>query len=1046
MIRRIVDSSISARRFIFCIGLAAMVLGLMQLRTVDFDAFPEFDPPTVRVQTDALGLSAEEVEQLVTVPMENDLLAGVAWLDRIHSKSVPGLSFIEMTFKRGTNIYRARQAVQERISQAAGLPNVSRPPQMLQPISSTGRTAMIALSSKTLTPIQIGVLARWTIRPRLLAVQGVSNVAIWGQRERQLQVLVNPAKLQEKKVTLEQVVSSTGNALWVSPLTFLEASTPGTGGFIDTPSQRLGIQHNLPILEPADLAKISIDETNDKLTIGDVATVVEDHQPLIGDAAVDGGGSFLMAVDRLPDVNTQEVADSVERVLVELRPALGDLIVDTSLFQPKTYIRSSESNTTRGLLASTVVLILALGLLLRGWRRTAVVSFSTVLSFVCAAAILDLAGRQFNQFMIVGLAVAIVVVVNDALVQSAGLGDKGAADGAARSAKIALWTLVAFGICLMPIFLMKGVSSAAFLPPAALSALLAMLLSLVVSITFTPACNALIGASNSGHPAGYRLLQGFSTKYVGALPSFRRLALPALAAIAAMFAISATTIPQFRKAMMPSIKDPNLVVTWRAPSGTSLTEMDRIVRLANADLRKLPAVRSVGAEIGQAVLGDLPVGSDVAETWVGLRSSADHADAVKAVRNVVEAYPGITATVASYLQNRTQNSLGRASDEVTVRVSGQDFVVLNKKAAEIRKLLAAIKGVKDTRVSGQGSEPTIEVKVDLARAQKFGIKPGDVRRASATLLSGLRVGNLFQDQKIFDVVVYGDPNSRSSVTGIKNLLINTPGGNVISLGDVADVIVRPTPPVIEHEGISRFVDIKANVDGDAGAVRHKMAEQLKQVKFPFEYHAAMLSDFQEQQNAQRRVLGFAIAAIVLVFLVFQSFSGSWRLAAIGLACVLAPLSGGLLGARIHDRQITIAEVLGLAAIVLIALRSTFQYFDHYLDNRRAGGTAGDASASQAASAFFAPFLATTLVTAVVAVPFLVMGPRAGLEVMHPMLIVLVSGLVTLLITSLLVLPGLVSRFAPVELARSVHLDFQEHDHRTRPQIVPPIASELGVRT
>ena len=410
MIRRIVDSSIRARRFVFCVGLAAMVLGLLQLRTLDFEAFPEFGPPTVRVQTDALGLSAEEVEQLVTVPMENDLLDGVAWLDRIHSKSVPGLSFIEMTFKPDTSIYRARQAVQERISQAAGLPNVSRPPQMLQPISSTGRTAMIALSSKTLTPIQIGVLARWTIRPRLLAISGVSNVAIWGQRERQLQVLVNPAKLQEKKVTLEDVVSSTGNALWVSPLTFLEASSPGTGGFIDTPTQRLGIQHNLPILEPADLAKISIDDTDGKLTIGDLATVVEDHQPLIGDADVGGGGSFLMAVDRLPNASTKEVADSVDQVLAELRPALGDLVIDTSLFRPQTYVRDSEKNTARAVLACTVGLVLALSLLLRGWRSTAVVSFATVLSFVGAAAILDLAGRQFNQFVVVGLALAIVVV------------------------------------------------------------------------------------------------------------------------------------------------------------------------------------------------------------------------------------------------------------------------------------------------------------------------------------------------------------------------------------------------------------------------------------------------------------------------------------------------------------------------------------------------------------------------------------------------------------------------------------------------------------
>ena len=188
--------------------------------------------------------------------MEQDLLAGVAWAKKIRSESAPGVSSIELTFERGTDLYRARQVVQERISQAAGLPNVSRPPQMLQPRSSSSRTAMVSLSSNALSPVQIGVLARWTIRPRLLAVPGVANVAIWGQRERQLQVQVDPKKLRDKNVRLEQVISSTGNSLWVSPLTFLEASTPGTGGFIDTPTQRIGIQHNLPIIKPADLETI----------------------------------------------------------------------------------------------------------------------------------------------------------------------------------------------------------------------------------------------------------------------------------------------------------------------------------------------------------------------------------------------------------------------------------------------------------------------------------------------------------------------------------------------------------------------------------------------------------------------------------------------------------------------------------------------------------------------------------------------------------------------------------------------------------------------
>ncbi|HEY8633021.1 MAG TPA: efflux RND transporter permease subunit, partial [Candidatus Limnocylindrales bacterium] len=277
------------------IGLASglVLFGVFQLRSMPVDVLPEFVPPYVEVQTEALGLSAAEVEQLITVPLEADLLAGVAWLDRMESQSVPGLSSVVMYFKPGTDLLRARQVVAERLTQAPGLPHVSKPPAMLQPLSSNNRLMMIGLSSKDLPLIDMSVLARWTVRPRLLGVPGVANVSIWGQRERQLQVQVDPAKLRDKGVSLLQVITTTGNALWVSPLSFLEASTPGTGGFIDNSNQRLGIQHILPISSAADLAKVPVEPVDPASgpvpgapRLGDVATVVEDHQPLIGDAVI----------------------------------------------------------------------------------------------------------------------------------------------------------------------------------------------------------------------------------------------------------------------------------------------------------------------------------------------------------------------------------------------------------------------------------------------------------------------------------------------------------------------------------------------------------------------------------------------------------------------------------------------------------------------------------------------------------------------------------------------------------------------------------------
>src|SRR6188474_477004 len=281
--RGIINSSLQYRFLVIVIAGVLMVSGLNQARTMSVDVLPEFSPPFVEIQTEAPGLSAKEVEDIVTLSLEQSMLAGVPWLESIRSRSMPGLSSIFLYFEPGTDINRARQLVGERIALSAVLlPSVSKKPVMIQPLSSANRFMIVGLSGKDMSLVDLSVLARWTIAPRLMGVPGVAHVAIWGNRDRQLQVLVDPQKLQEKGVTLDQIIETTGNALWVSPLTFLEASSPGSGGFIDTPNQRLTVWHVLPISSPEELAQVPIEGT-DGLFLGDVTKVVEDHQPLIGD-------------------------------------------------------------------------------------------------------------------------------------------------------------------------------------------------------------------------------------------------------------------------------------------------------------------------------------------------------------------------------------------------------------------------------------------------------------------------------------------------------------------------------------------------------------------------------------------------------------------------------------------------------------------------------------------------------------------------------------------------------------------------------------------
>ena len=330
MIRSIVRSSLNLRFLVVVIAAVLMVFGVAQLRAMPVDVLPEFSPPYVEIQTEALGLSAPEVEQLVTLGLEQDLLNGVPWLDTIYSDSAPGLSTIILVFEPGTDVIRARQMVSERLAQAFALPHVSKPPNMIQPTSSSSRFMIVGLSSKNLSLIQMSVLARWTIVPRLMGVPGVSNVAIWGQRDRQLQVQIDPQRLRANNVSLLQVLETTGNALWVSSLSFVEASTPGTGGFIDTANQRIGIRHILPIVSAEGLAQVPIEDTG--LRLSDVANVVEDHQPLIGDALTNDSSSLLLVVEKFPGANTLDVTRGVENALTELQPGLSGLEMDPSIY------------------------------------------------------------------------------------------------------------------------------------------------------------------------------------------------------------------------------------------------------------------------------------------------------------------------------------------------------------------------------------------------------------------------------------------------------------------------------------------------------------------------------------------------------------------------------------------------------------------------------------------------------------------------------------------------------------------------------------------
>src|SRR5262249_51993793 len=385
MMRAILQGSVRFRLLVAAGAAALLFVGGSPLRKMPVEVLPDFTATTVEVQTEALGLSAPEVEQLITVPIEQDLLNGVAFVKDIQSESVPGLSRILLIFQPGTSIFKARQVVAERLTQTAALPQVSKPPRMLQPLSSTNRVLLVGMSSRNLSLLQMGVLARWTIAPRLVGLPGVANVAVWGQEDRQLQVQVDPDRLRAKRVSLGKVIETSANALWVSPLTFVEASTPGTGGFVETGNQRIGIQHEQPITTAADLARVRVEGTKRDLVLGDVADVIENHQPLIGNAVVDGKPGLLLVVQRFPGTNLLTVTRTVQHALRQMQPGLNGIELDTNVYRPASYVETSIDNLRLALWIGFALLAVALGAFLFRLRTVLVALVVIPLSVVTAA-------------------------------------------------------------------------------------------------------------------------------------------------------------------------------------------------------------------------------------------------------------------------------------------------------------------------------------------------------------------------------------------------------------------------------------------------------------------------------------------------------------------------------------------------------------------------------------------------------------------------------------------------------------------------------------
>jgi len=581
----------------------------------------------------------------------------------------------------------------------------------------------------------------------------------------------------------------------------------------------------------------------------------------------------------------------------------------------------------------------------------------------------------------------------------------------------------------VPVAVMEG-RPGAFFDPLALSYALAVVAAMVVATTVTPALSLLLFSRGA---AGHReppLVRRLSPRYDGALAGFIRRPRTALLAAGACVVAGLAVLPLLGTSPIPTFKDRDVLVRLDGAPGTSNPRMTQIATEVSRELRSIPGVGNVGAHVGRAVTGDQVVDVNSGEVWVSIDSGADYDATLASINEVVGRVRGLDHDVVTYSAQKIRDvgALNDGRNEVSgdgldlltgadrplvVRVYGQDLGVLRSQATRVRRIMSEVDGVVDPRIELPAEQPTTEIEVDLEKARRYGIKPGDVRRAEATLLQGTQVGSVFSEQKVFDVIVQGPSETRLSVENVRNLLIDRPGGGQVRLGDVASVRVTRAPVVIQRDAVSRRVDVVADVSGRSlGSVASDIEARLANVSFPLEYHAEVLKETTGEEIGSTRMLAFAIAAAIAIFLLLQAAFRSWRLAAVAFLTLPVALVGGALAALIDGATLSLGSLAGLLALLALAARNGVMLISHLQHLELEEGEAfGPELVRRGARERLGPTLLTAAATALVLLPFAIRGDVAGLEIVHPMAVVVLGGLVTSTLLALFVLPALYLRFA-----------------------------------
>ena len=1020
MLNAIVRFAVHFRGIVIALAFALLGYGIYSLSRASYDVFPNFAPPEVSVQTEAAGLAPEQVEVLVTQPIEN-AINGIPEIESLRSRSIQGLSDITVVFRAGTDVYRARQFVAERLATVESeLPTGVQAPLMTPLTSTTAWVMEVDFTSDTQSLMGVRTVADWTIKPRLLAIPGVAGIEVVGGEVRQLQFQLVPERLVQFGVSVEDVIAAARLATGVRG-----------GGFVETANQRIVLQTDGQALTPAELSRaVLIHHNGANVVLGDVARIEEAPAPAIGAASVRGKRGVSLIIDAAYGANTLEVTRGIDRALADLQPSLiaQGITTHADVLRAADFIQVGLRNVRSSLFIGAILIVIVLFLFLFNLRTAAISCVAIPLSLLAAVIVLEKVGLSLNTMTLGGLSIAIGEVVDDAVIDVENIYRRLREnrkslkprspvqivfDASIEVRSAVVYATFAVILVFFPVLNMSGLAGNLF-RPLGIAYISAILASLVVALTVTPALSiALLGERDlptNEPPIIERLKRSYRTVLVAVERAPRLVA----SAVGVLLALGVGVVFLLSTSFLPDLREGNVTVHMTSVPGTSLEESMRFGGRLTQALLQVPSVKSVAQRAGRAELGTDTNGTH--ESEIDVKVQAANGAQVKAaqdgIRRVLAQFPGAVLTSNSFLTERINETLSGYGAPVVVNVFGNDLDQLDHEAAQIARILARVPGAIDIQLQSPPGLPEIFIRLQRDALARWGFDPVNVLDAVRVAYGSEVVGQTYDGNRVFDVSVRLAPSDQPPVTEIGSLPLRSPDGNFVTLGQLATIQESSGRYVILHQGARRIQTVTCNVQGrSVSSFVEEAQKRIAEANFPSSSYVEFTGTAAAQSQSEHDLLVNSTLAGLGIILLLSVVMGNRKNLLLVLANLPFALLGGVAAAALTGGNLSIGSLVGFVTLFGITLRNSIMLISHYEHLVDVDGMPWELeTALRGASERLAPILMTALVTGLGLLPLAIGSGDPGREIEGPMAIVILGGLVTSTALNLLVLPTLALRY------------------------------------